>query len=78
MTGAATPMSTEGSSAQSAASNALLPSTDWMYWVVKYAEPIIPNAEMRLRTTAGVNPWPRNRAGEISGDFAVRWRCTKR
>lgn len=78
VTGATMPIGTEGSSAHRAASRALLPSTDWRYCVVKTAEPIIPNAEIRLRTTAGAKPWPRNRAGEIIGEAVVRWRCTKR
>lgn len=33
--GAAKPMKTDGSRAHSAASSALLSSTDWRYWVVK-------------------------------------------
>lgn len=70
--GAARPMNTVGASAHSAASSALLPSTAWRYCVVKYADPIIAKAEMRLRVTAGPKPWPRKRAGEIIGDSTVR------
>lgn len=45
--GAARPIGTEGSRAHRAASRALLSRTDWMYWVVKYAEPIIANMVIR-------------------------------
>ncbi len=69
-------MSTEGSRLHRAASSALLPRTDWRYWVVKYAEPIIPKADTVLRTSAGVKPCPRKRAGGIIGEAEVRWRRT--
>ena len=52
-----------GSSAHSAASSALLPSTDCRYWVVKNAEPSMPNAETRFRTSAA----RRTRAAEQGG-----------
>ncbi len=69
-------MSTDGSRLHSAASSALLPSTDWRYWVVKRAEPIIPKADRVLRVSAGVKPCPRKSAGEIIGEAVVRCRCT--
>ncbi|CAM5235676.1 hypothetical protein STENM327S_03813 [Streptomyces tendae] len=60
---AAAPMSTDGSRLHSAASSAVLPRTDWRYWVVKYAEPIIPKADRVLRTSAGVKTVPAEQGG---------------
>ncbi len=69
-------MGSDGSRHHNAASRGLLSRTDWMYWVVKYAEPIMPKAATRLRATAGLKPRPRKSPGEIRGEAAVRWRWT--
>ena len=54
--GAVKPTGTDGSRLHSAASRALMPMTDWMYWVVKKADPIIPKAATRFSTSAVVKP----------------------
>ena len=75
--GAAAPTASDGARLHSAASIGLMPSTDWRYWVVKKAEPIIANAASEFRPIPAAKPGPRNSSRLIIGSSTVRWRRTK-
>ena len=70
---------TDGSQCSTAAASmAPMPSTDWRYWVVKSAEPIMAKDGDEVERDRGAEAAAAEQGrGRSSGRHAVRWRWTK-
>ncbi|MGE5136571.1 MAG: hypothetical protein ACM32E_27205 [Gemmatimonadota bacterium] len=67
MTGAAVIVPAMGTSDRRAAVSGLIPSTDWRYWVVKTAKPMMANIAIRVMTMEPVKARLRNSFRPIIG-----------